>query len=221
MEIEYSADGSMAFYCGYKFRRDPNTGYYLCTKNTDIGRRERLHCFVWRTNNGDIPAGYHVHHVDENKRNNEPENLECIPRFDHLSFHANERVEKHYDDVIQNLIENAIPKAAEWHRSDEGRKWHKDNCGGILGRPATEHICQHCGKPYVSVDHGNNRFCSNNCRAAYRRKTGVDNETRRCDCCGAEYTANKYSARRFCSKECRDKFHTRKRNPVFREAASL
>lgn len=71
MKIQYSADGNIAFYCGYKFRRDPKSGYYLCTKNTDVQRRERLHVFVWRKAYGEIPEGYHIHHVDGNKRNAE------------------------------------------------------------------------------------------------------------------------------------------------------
>lgn len=50
--VEYSQDGKTAYFDGYKFRRDAKTGYYLATKPTYQGKRERLHCYVWRTLKG-------------------------------------------------------------------------------------------------------------------------------------------------------------------------
>ena len=36
----------------------------------------RLHREVWKYHNGEIPKGYHVHHIDSNKNNNSIDNLE-------------------------------------------------------------------------------------------------------------------------------------------------
>lgn len=221
MKIEYSADGNVAVYCGYKFRRDPKTGYYLCTRKTDAGRRERLHVYVWRKENGDIPDGHHIHHKDEDKRNNDLSNLECIPRFDHISLHSKERAEKFHDAVIRNLRENAAPKAAEWHKSDTGRKWHKENAFPVWEMEKTEHICTYCGKKYMSREVGHNLFCSNRCKAAARRKSGVDDETRTCAHCGRGFTANRYSTKRFCAAECRFAFRRDKSNQTGGETAGL
>lgn len=99
MKIKYSADGNYAFYCGYRFRKDPKTGYFLCTKKTDSGKRERLHVYVWRKERGEIPSGYHIHHLDENKDNNEPGNLVCISGKDHTSFHSAERAALFPDEI--------------------------------------------------------------------------------------------------------------------------
>lgn len=82
--VEYSQDRKTAYFDGYKFRRDAKTGYYLANKPTYQGKRERLHCYVWRYFNGPIPDGFHVHHVDENKSNNDIENLRCIPPKLHI-----------------------------------------------------------------------------------------------------------------------------------------
>ena len=68
-------------YNGLKFNRDDKTGYYLSTTNVN-GKRKRLHRYVWECNYGEIPKGYHIHHIDENKGNNSIENLELIKAGD-------------------------------------------------------------------------------------------------------------------------------------------
>ena len=202
--IQYSADGKYAVYCGYRFRRDPKTGYFLCTKKTDLGRRERLHCFVWRkANNGAlIPDGYAVHHKDMNKNNNEPENLILVSDAEHVAIHVAEWDEEKRAEVARKVVELAMPKAREWHKSRAGRNWHIQHYEDVKEKlhQIEEYTCEVCGKRYTAQKNGHNRFCSNNCKAAYRRKSGVDDVARKCEECGAEFTTNKYSVRRFC--EC-------------------
>ena len=60
-------------YDGLKFCRDDKTGYYL---NSTI--RKRLHRYVWEKERGEIPEGYHIHHIDKNKANNDISNLALI-----------------------------------------------------------------------------------------------------------------------------------------------
>ena len=47
-----------------------------------------LHHAVWVAKHGPIPAGFDVHHVDEDKANCAPSNLEAIPAADHRSMQA-------------------------------------------------------------------------------------------------------------------------------------
>ena len=49
---------------GIKFTKDDKTGYYL---NSSI--RKRLHRYVWELHYGEIPEGYHIHHIDFDKSN--------------------------------------------------------------------------------------------------------------------------------------------------------
>lgn len=203
MNIEYSADGNIAIYCGYKFRRDPKSGYYLCTKKTDAGHRERLHVFVWRKNNGGIPDGYHVHHIDGDKRNNDIGNLACIPGEQHIRQHSKKRVVTEYEYICKNLKENAAPKAAEWHKSKVGRQWHSEQAKKTF-ESLTEkrYICEFCGKEFFKKSFSTSKYCSNACKTKARAKSGVDNEERACQVCGRKYIANKYSKVKTCSKEC-------------------
>ena len=199
MIVQYVEGGDLALFDGHKFRRDKRTGYYLSAK-----AHERLHRYIWRYYNGEIPDGYHIHHKDKDKTNNEIDNLECIPAFNHLSIHGYDRVNNHYDEVVKNL-DNIRPAASAWHKSEEGRAWHKKHAQemGRIGKPA-QFVCANCGKPFVKIDMGKNKFCSDACRAAYRRKSGVDNETRICEWCGKPFEVNKYSKGRTCSRSCKN-----------------
>ena len=58
-------------------------GYYGATD----GDRENLHRLVWEANYGPVPRGMHVHHIDHDKTNNDPGNLEILSASEHQSHH--------------------------------------------------------------------------------------------------------------------------------------
>lgn len=198
--IAYSEDGKFAWVDGYRFCRDDKTGYYLCTQ---MEKPKRLHRYIWEKCNGEIPDGFHVHHKDHDKQNNDISNLEIMNAIDHELLHGKERTQEQREWARKNLAENARPKASEWHKSDVGREWHKK-----LGRmswenkKAQKYTCEHCGKEYETKNSGRNRFCSNACSSAARRKSGIDNETRICEWCGKEFSVNRYSKTKTCSRSC-------------------
>lgn len=204
MKVEYIENGNKAIFNGYVFRKDYKTGYYLCSKKTDIGRRERLHCYVWRYFNGDIPKGYHIHHKDEDKSHNDIENLECILKSVHLSLHGRERAEKDYAKMIENLDNVARSKASEWHGSKAGIEWHKQHYNKMKEKLhiQIEYVCENCGKRFITQKNGNIRFCSNACRSKARRESGADDEERKCIICGNAFTTSKYSKTQTCSAKC-------------------
>lgn len=213
MKVIYSDNHRIAIFDGVKFRKDLKTGYYLSVRKTDIGRRERLHRYVWRYYNGDIADGYHIHHKDENKDNNEIENLDCITSSEHERLHSREYAAKNYDKMIKNLNENVRPKANEWHKSADGREWHKQHYSRMKDRlhETRDFVCVVCGKPFKSPN-TKSKFCCNNCKSAYRRGLGVDNVKRVCVICGGEFIANKYSKTRTCSSGCKVKLRQNKIN---------
>ena len=203
MMVQYVDDGDVAIFNNLSFRRDKKTGYYLSAKRMN-GKGVRLHVYVWEFYNGAVPKGFHVHHKDFDKNNNEPENLVLMSASEHSKLHGRLWTEERYDAHLKMLREKAVPKATEWHKSDEGRAWHREQYEKNKDKlhMKMEFICLNCGKSFIAEKTGNNRYCSNNCKSAYRRKSGVDNETRRCEVCGAEFTTNKYSKARTCSRKC-------------------
>lgn len=196
--VQYVDDGDLACFDGLSFRRDKRTGYFLNAKT-----HKRLHVYVWEYYNGsEVPKGYHVHHKDFNKKNNEIENLVLMSATEHSKLHGKSWDEERKESARKNLIEKAIPKASEWHGSEDGKKWHSEHAKEVWANmKPNKYVCTYCGKEYETVNiygKNQNHFCSNNCKSAYRRKMGFDNVTKVCERCGGEYIANKYRKTRFC-----------------------
>lgn len=201
--IEYVENGDLALVDGLKFRRDKRTGYYLNRKN-----QVRLHRYIWEKYNGAIAPGFHIHHIDFNKQNNDISNLSILSAKEHEMLHAEMQTEELRQKKRDNLTANARPKASEWHGSQEGREWHKQQYQKTKDVLHKEMVfnCTYCGKEYRAKNNGQNKFCSNNCKSAYRRKLGIDNIERLCSECGEPFTVNKYSKVERC-ESCRGKKH--------------
>ena len=45
------------------------------------------HRLAWEKYNGRIPEGYHIHHIDSNRQNNDITNLACLSQSDHIKLH--------------------------------------------------------------------------------------------------------------------------------------
>jgi hypothetical protein len=51
-------------------------------------RRSKNYRKIWELANGkEIPKGYHVHHLDGNRTNDNPENLVCVSPEEHAKLH--------------------------------------------------------------------------------------------------------------------------------------
>lgn len=209
MMIQYIENNDVAIFDGLKFRRDKKTGYYLNAKT-----HKRLHVYVWEYYNGSVPDGYEIHHIDFDKNNNDISNLALLTRTEHMQLHSNSWSKERYDKQIRILKEIVVPKASEWHKSKDGREWHKKHYNDMKDKLHTQanFTCMMCGKSFTAQVTQHNKFCSNACKSHYRRESGVDNEVRECECCKKEFTTNKYSKARTCSRPCRSKLRWNKIN---------
>lgn len=196
-------------YKGIKFRRYPDSKrwsdrqYYRPGPHIVARGVEALHREVWKDNFGPIPSGHHVHHKDGNTANNDPSNLECIPGPEHQSYHGRHVSPEHKEKCAKHL-DKVRHLAAEWHGSRAGLAWHRANGKRVWeNRQPIVRICDQCGREFSSLDaKPSTRFCSNNCKSAWRRQSGVDNEERRCIECGGVFAVNKYEKNKYCSREC-------------------
>src|ERR1700760_3000001 len=107
------------FHFGKKFYLDHKTGYWISTDHP----RVRAHVWVWRNEKGPIPRKHHVHHIDGNKSNNDISNLDCLHERDHYRLHLTDEKRQ----WARKWIEEIRPLTKEWHKSEEGRKWHRQH----------------------------------------------------------------------------------------------
>lgn len=137
-----------------------------------------MHRYVWEFYNCKIPKGYHVHHIDGDKSNNDISNLQLLKGTEHWSLHGKLLTEEEREWRKNNIIKNAVPKAVEWHKSEEGIAWHKKQVQNRKdNRTIRKCVCEECGKEFTIFSNRNSKFCSNACKArAFRRAHRVANK---------------------------------------------
>ena len=132
----------------------------------------RLHRDVWIFHIGTIPKGMHIHHIDNNTSNNDIANLACITLKQHWDEHRAELSERSKSPKQIAHLDRIRHKAAEWHRSDEGRAWHKEHAknsvGKTWGKPNSyypaPYKCVWCGFDGIAKVPDRKKFCSPTCQ---------------------------------------------------------
>lgn len=160
MEVQVISDtiqkfnGVSYYKCGFYFQR----------------KGVRLHRTVWEYHHGPIPKGYDIHHIDENRYNNQIENLQLMAEGDHGRLHSSTEEKK---KICRENVKKAIAAAPAWHHSEAGKAWHSQHAKEIAAvQPYRTYNCTWCGAEFKSKHHygdGKNHFCCNNHKAAFRR----------------------------------------------------
>lgn len=76
---------------------------------------------VYVENFGDIPEGFHVHHIDGNPWNNHPDNLIALSAEDHAKIHASEFV-KWASEGGKKGGRKTVEEKLGWHNPSVTRK---------------------------------------------------------------------------------------------------
>ena len=110
-------------------------------------------------------------------------------------------------EYAKGHIEDIRQLAAEWHGSEEGRKWHGEHAKQTWEHRGTfKYTCCKCGKEFETrhiYGEGQKKFCSGKCRSNNRRHLGIDDVERECVVCGKKFMANRYQKGLVCSTECK------------------
>ena len=191
-------------YNGIEFYRYPDSRHeHLSKYFSGTGARVFLHRYTWIYENGQIPEGFHVHHIDGNALNNDISNLECLSTKDHGSKHKFETYSDERKAASLLHLEKIRPLTKAWHASPEGREKHRE-IGALAYKNfvAVAKPCKHCGTSFLPKAIGNRGyFCTNACKSAWRRAEGLDNIEKTCHC-GNKFIDSKYSKIKSCNKQC-------------------
>ena len=137
------------------------------------------HRVIYERHKGPIPDGWVVHHKEEDKGNNDPDNLEAMPRKEHQRLHSTGRQGSDAQKAAasKTLESLRVPKPAK---------------------------CIKCQADFVSTAAGDaGRFCSRPCLESWRCNKFTP-ELRDCLVCGGMYVAKK-RFQRYCCKQCNAK----------------
>jgi len=193
-------------YKGYKYQKE--NGYFKRVQN---GKTVYLHREIYKDHYGGIPEGMEIHHKDHDKSNNNPSNLEALTPQQHRQHHEEHLTDEQRELRRLNLELNARPAASKWHGSEEGLKFHREHYQKYKNKlhHKVKRLCNFCSSAFKTPLKNTNAFCSNKCKSAYRRASGVDLINRICVVCLAEFKNDKYSKQRTCSRKCGNKLRAR------------
>lgn len=203
-------------YRGITFRRYPDSKRpahrrYFRPGIADAERGiQALHQEVWKDHHGSIPPGMHVHHADGDWSNNDPGNLCLVTHAEHRRLHAAALADYNGSEQCREHLEAIRPKAAEWHASEEGRRWHVEHGRRSWeGRTVFEVSCEECSTPFFTRHAGVVRFCSELCYSRHRERTGRRLKDKTCPICGKAFRAP--ARRQTCSYSCGARLRQRNR----------
>lgn len=197
---------------GYTYNRYPeskaHSRYYIRTGG------QSLHRAIWEKAHGPIPEGNHVHHKDGNVDNNTLENYECLSGQAHMAEHSVERSAYGKSAKHQEHLATIRPLAAEWHKSEEGRAWHRENAKTSLAKalaaknpnPEYQHTCGKCGCEF-SAKSPKAEFCGPACWRQHhnevkRARSLAQRTGYICAKCGVSFTAA-MGHQKYCSTDCK------------------
>jgi hypothetical protein len=140
--------------------------YYLSQAAVTRERKgaKGLHVAVWQFHHErTVPRGQIIHHKDHDPFNNTIGNLECVTASEHHKEHP------HRDPQAQKEHLAAIREMTKaWHRSPEGREWHRQNAANYVRKPLAA-WCVECGEPFTAKQR-RARYCSALCGNRYRHR---------------------------------------------------
>jgi hypothetical protein len=213
------SDRSTLIFEGHKYQKYSDRPYY-----ERVGGRYLLHREIWAYHNGEIPEGYHIHHLDGDTANNTLENLQCMPASEHRAEHTEEKRLRGRQQQQLEHLEKIRHLATEWHRSEEGRAWHKKHAEHSIKSPTAakpyskvvpvEGTCTICNTVFISKNPTRQIYCSNKCACkasnTLKRAKILSTSAKKCVWCSKDiFTV--YSRQRFCTNLCKSAFGNAKR----------
>lgn len=134
-----------------------------------------LHRVVYQYYHGAIPADYDIHHVNENKDDNNADNLICLSRSKHRRLHGGKTLK---DKPLRHM--NKICKACgSPFMGKSNREYCSVDCRYAHWRSKQyeDAVCSVCGKTYKRFKYNRGDVCSTACAISKAHEIYMKNHT--------------------------------------------
>ena len=177
------------------------------TKSGHYMTGQSIHRALWIYANGEIPDGYHIHHIDGNAANNTLENLQLLSLCEHSKLHDSLNKSK----SPQSFICEHCGRTFTVVSNGKKRRYCSTECmrqADKINQHKWTKICAWCGKEF-KTRFESQKFCCHSChmteRYANQKKEMV------CPICGKVFTVKPSEKRETCSKSCAMKLYWQRR----------
>ena len=177
---------------------------YHKNKTGHFTRHKSIQRDIWIYSYGDIPDGYAIHHIDEDKSNNNISNFQMMTIVEHAHIHNVKREpQKKVCPVCGKIF---IPSGVNVNCCSLScgvkYRWQKTH-------PKTEKICPTCGKKFIP-NYPKKIYCSKECFFADIRSKSEYNVEKKCPVCGKPFLATRLR-KLYCSQKCANYANSQKR----------
>ncbi len=191
-------------YIGVTVSRDQHSGGFV------LEHRMVMETIMGRA----LRSNEHVHHVDGNKRNNDPSNLLVVTNSQHHALHDVERSAIALSKRIELVCETCgLAYNRPKNRAEESRYCsnacrlvglHQKSKAFHASRRPDPIICQQCGESFQVKAYrvGEAKYCSKACADVAKQ---LDNPEKACERCGVMFRKryrSETAKARFCSETC-------------------
>lgn len=153
---------------GVTYRKQPDSenrayGHYVAS----VGIQRA----VWSYHHGEIPDGHSIHHIDEDKDNNNAENLQCLSNEEHSHTHYSKG-----NPVAESVKRKFTCEfcGQEYEATDVGlNRYCSKQCRDKARRQrrCVERVCVICGKTFWQSRDHRAKTCSTACAVKLRDQT--------------------------------------------------
>ncbi len=155
-----------------------------------------IHRIVYNYYKGEIPADYEIHHIDENKDNNNISNLIMLTKSEHALQHGSPFVSYHCLVCGKKITRRTAKKSLTC----------SFKCGRKLVSIRHRKIkkCPVCGKNFETFKSNHQKCCSHSCasKLLHINKHTEHYITKTCPVCGVIFERPLSHLTQTCSKKC-------------------
>ncbi len=145
-----------------------------------MSRNHKYYRRIWEKLNGNkIPKGYHIHHLDNDKTNNDIKNLVCVHPKEHFEIHR-KNYEKYGDKrdyfsmtYLQRYLDEKID-FSKWKRPPITEKHRQTIIKANKGRSHPNYLLEHSEETKQKMSEHRQKYGVWNSKKCKDKKTGIE-----------------------------------------------